>query len=215
MKKKKSYYFPHDENSRNDPKLVKLSMDGWDLVGLFWSMIEMMHEQGGYLDNDPEMLSFALRTNKERITTLINYPDIFEINNGKFTSQRVLQNLKEREEKSKKAQESIYKRWRKDTNVLPTNYESNTIKESKVNKRKEIIQHHFFNNPTFKATFESFLDTRKKLRKPATDRAKQLILKDLEKYPIETAILMLEESIKRGWSGVFELKQSYKEERLA
>ena len=54
--------------------------------------------------------------------------------------------------------------------------------------------------------FEKF---RKAMKKPMTDRARDLILKDLQKFApddIETQIAIINQSIKRGWVGVFPLK---------
>lgn len=68
----------------------------------------------------------------------------------------------------------------------------------------------FLLNTEFNNTFIDYLDMRKKIRKPATERAQNLILKDLHKHDIDTARLMLEQSIKNSWQGVFELKQEKK-----
>lgn len=117
-------------------------MQGWDLVGLYWCIIGMMHEQGGYLNNDIDSLAFALRTNNERITLLLR-SDLFKIDDNKITSDRVLLNLFEMKKRSHKARESIQSRWNKevieDTNVLRTNNDSNT-KKRKEKKRKDILK---------------------------------------------------------------------------
>lgn len=49
---------------------------------------------------------------------------------------------------------------------------------------------------------------RKTLKKPMTPRAKELIIKDLDKLSAsrEDRIAILEQSVKRGWQGVFALK---------
>lgn len=61
----------------------------------------------------------------------------------------------------------------------------------------------YLKDPSFKGIFESYLSTRKK---KATPHAKELILRDLHKHDMQTAVAMLEQSIKNGWIGVFELK---------
>jgi hypothetical protein len=61
----------------------------------------------------------------------------------------------------------------------------------------------------FDLVFESYLQMRKKIKKPATDNAIELIKKDLEKFAPnnpERQILILEQSIKNSWQGVFDLK---------
>src|SRR3990167_9406757 len=100
---KDAHYFSHDYNAHNDPKLVKLSMQGWDLVGLYWAVIGMLHEQGGDLSNDPDTIAFALRADKERIATLINFNGLFRIKGDKFSCDRVIRNIEERKDKSEKA----------------------------------------------------------------------------------------------------------------
>ena len=59
--------------------------------------------------------------------------------------------------------------------------------------------------------FNHFEDMRKKIRKPLTDRAAELIISKLFKLSgkdIKKAILILQQSITNSWQGVFELKQS-------
>jgi len=48
----KSFYFPHDDNARNDPKIVKmrlkapsLGISGAEAVGYYWMTVEMLDEQ--------------------------------------------------------------------------------------------------------------------------------------------------------------------------
>ena len=57
---------------------------------------------------------------------------------------------------------------------------------------------------------DEFVKFRKAMKKPMTDRAKELILKDLQKMApddIEKQIAIINQSIKRGWVGVFPLKE--------
>jgi hypothetical protein len=63
-----------------------------------------------------------------------------------------------------------------------------------------------------KATWNAFLEIRKKKHAPDTDHALALIVRDLEMYKNhgDDPNKVLEESIKRGWTGVFELKSAGK-----
>ena len=136
MSSKEAYWFPHEHNARNDPKLVRLAMDGLDLIGLFWDVVEMLHEQGGWMPIDSALIAYALRTEKERVDILINFPGLFIIKDGMFTSKRVLENLNKRQEKREKAQASASKRW-DSPNAMPTQYEGIARKgdERKSNER--------------------------------------------------------------------------------
>ena len=62
-----------------------------------------------------------------------------------------------------------------------------------------------------KDLFNSFVEMRKKIKKPLTDTAKELLIKDLTKFEnlkIGNANIALENSIKNSWQGVFEPKQN-------
>lgn len=60
-----------------------------------------------------------------------------------------------------------------------------------------------------KDLFDSFVEMRNKIKKPLTDKAKELLLKDLtnfENLKAGNANIALENSIKNSWQGVFEPK---------
>lgn len=60
-----------------------------------------------------------------------------------------------------------------------------------------------------KNLFDGFVEMRKKIKKPLTEHAKELLLKDLTKFEnlkIGNANIALENSIKNSWQGVFEPK---------
>ena len=63
------------------------------------------------------------------------------------------------------------------------------------------------------AALKDFAEMRKKMRKPLTDRALALTLSELEKLAPgddEKKIAILNQSIQRGWQGVFPLKEETK-----
>lgn len=55
-------------------------------------------------------------------------------------------------------------------------------------------------------TLRDFELMRTKIKKPMTDRAKQLLVSKLEKYPIEQQIPVLEQSIVHCWQDIYDLK---------
>jgi uncharacterized protein YdaU (DUF1376 family) len=137
---KNTLYFRHDCNARADRKLVKLAsklnMSG---VGIYWCMIEMLYEEGGYIPLEYERISYELRTDYDTIKSVIHDFELFSFDKDKFWSERVLEELKERCDKSDKARKSIESRWLKyrNTNVIQTNKKRNTkenrIEENKIN----------------------------------------------------------------------------------
>jgi hypothetical protein len=157
-----TFYFSHDYNARNDPKLQKLLMkQGQEGKGIFWDLIEMLYEQSGYLIlKDCETYAFQLRTNYERITDVIQNYELFSYDDTKFWSESVLRRLDERKMKSEKARNSIKKRW-ENTNVLQTNYDSNTNKgKERKGKEKKIKENKvkIFIPPTLEEIIAYFLE---------------------------------------------------------
>lgn len=136
---KETFYFSHDYHARHDLKLTDIQMKyGMEGVGIYWCLVEMLYEQDGKIPlENVERIAFELRTNKERITDVLR-TELFKCDATHFWSNSVLSRLAERRDKSNKAKESIKARWsKKNTNVLRTKYECNTIKESKVKEIKE------------------------------------------------------------------------------
>jgi hypothetical protein len=131
-------YFSHDYNTRQDKKIkALLRVHGVMGYGIYWAIVEDLYINNNKLDLDYNALSDDYKISVEIAKSVINDFDLFKIKDKIFFSASIKERLKKRDEKSEKARKSIQKRWNKDTNVLPTNYEGNTIKESKVKERKE------------------------------------------------------------------------------
>ena len=139
---KETFYFGHDYNARTDRKMVNVIMKhGLEGIGLYWCLVEMLYEEGGYLPFEYERISFELRIEIDKIKSVIHDFELFQFDTEKFWSNSVIERLKIRCDKSEKARESINKRWDKyhDTNVIRTNSSRNTIKERKGKEIKESI----------------------------------------------------------------------------
>lgn len=97
-------YFSHDEGARNDPKLVKVLMRlGQAGKGVYWDLVEMLYEQGGYLLlSEIESYSFGLRAEPALVTQLINDFGLFVSDADKFWSETVLRRIQLRAEKSER-----------------------------------------------------------------------------------------------------------------
>jgi hypothetical protein len=138
---KETYYFPHDYNARCDRKLVNVIMKhGMEGIGVFWCLVEMLYEEGGYMPLEFDRITFELRTDIKIVQSIIKEFDLFENDGSKFWSESVLSRLQKRADKSEKARKSIQSRWEKfkrNTDVLGTNKGRNTIKEKKKKEIKE------------------------------------------------------------------------------
>lgn len=118
------FYFQHDNYSRDDEKLVEVRMKHQMAgIGVYWCLVEMLHESNGYIETKPKLLAFQLQVDEQVINDVVEI--CFSVEDGKITCNRVKQNLNEREEKFKKKQETgrnnvIKGRWNKDTTTIPT-----------------------------------------------------------------------------------------------
>jgi hypothetical protein len=138
---KETLYFSHAGNARSDRKIMNLRMKyGMEGVGVYWCIVEMLYENGGYLPLEYERITFELRITENVLRDVINAFDLFKIDGEKFYSESVLERLAIRMEKSEKARQSISYRWAKngDTNVLRPKAKRNTKKKRKEKKRKDI-----------------------------------------------------------------------------
>lgn len=137
---KDTYYFSHDYNARNDSKIKRLlSKHGYLGYGLFWAIVEDLYNNANALPTDYDSIAFDLRTTTEIVISIINDFDLFCIETSEFGSASIERRLNERNEKSVKARESAFKRWNKvkeNANALPTQSDSNAIKESKGKETK-------------------------------------------------------------------------------
>lgn len=109
-------YFSHDYFSRNDKKIVSMSMKhGVAGIGIYWCIVEMLYEEFGYLPvNEYERISFELRTTPETVKSIVEDFGLFEIEGDMFFSPSAIGRIKKRMEKSEKARESVNARWAKD-----------------------------------------------------------------------------------------------------
>ena len=148
-------YFSHDYNARNDIKLKKLFMQlGLQGIGLYWCLVEMLYEKGGYVELDYiPIIAFDLRIDESIINSVIDEFDLFEKNETHFYSESIIKRLQIRQDKSEKAKNSANARWSKYdsntnemqtqckriTNEMQTDSDCNA-KENKIKENKSIVK---------------------------------------------------------------------------
>lgn len=141
---KDTFYFTHDFNARQDAKIKRLIMKhGMAGYGMFWSIVEDLYNNANALPTDYDSIAFDLRTDTETITSIVKDFGLFVVDGDTFGSMSVQNRLDERAAKSKKARDSAHKRWgndanatKDDANALPTDSDSNAIKEKKPKEKK-------------------------------------------------------------------------------
>jgi hypothetical protein len=161
--KKEAYYFSHDANAKDDPKILQLRMEmGWEGYGLFWALIEMLRNESDHrMRTHYKSIAFALHTHEDSIKKLINDFDLFAIEGEYFWSESLLKRMEMKESKSEKARQSAKKRWNQDNdaNAMRTHSDSNAnamqLKESKVKESKENILTEESHNEIFRKLWAS------------------------------------------------------------
>lgn len=142
---KDTYYFSHDYNARTDSKIIRLMIKyGFEGYGIYWAIIEDLYQNANALQMDYDSIAFALRSDSEKVKSVIEDFGLFVFENDTFGSLSVERRLNERNKKSKTARVTAFKRWGKDANGMPMHSERNAnalkndaIKESKGKDKKE------------------------------------------------------------------------------
>lgn len=111
------------------------------------------------------------------------------------------------DEPNKEANKDLTKTQQRGNKDLTPREES---KKDKKDRKKEIYKGL---PPELQITVDDFLEMRRRIKAPATDRALELMLKKLDGLSggdTGTAVKILEQSIERGWKTVYPLKDDSK-----
>jgi hypothetical protein len=223
-------YFSHDYNARNDPKCVALIKDfGAAGYGIFWFLVEVMNEHGGKIKKFPALysaLSHEFRIKESILTKQIEamlhkYELLLEDENYLW-SESVLSRLIIRQEKSTKravagheggikSGESRRKKIESKQNEAPL--EANEANEANKRKLKEIKEKEIiqlaFASEVFMKSWNEWEVFRKEKKQPVTHSTALKQNSFLKKFPESMAIEIINQSIEKGWTGLFEIKNSY------
>lgn len=158
---KKTNYFSHDSNARNDSKIISLRMKlGIEGYGIYFMIIERLREEADYTSNkDYDSLAFDFRTTPDKVKSVIEDFGLFIFTDDDcFYSESLMQRMTIKDEKSKKhslgGKKAMEKRWNNtpDTaqnnkeditnlsnsdNIVITNLHESDNKESKGKESKE------------------------------------------------------------------------------
>ena len=175
---KDCYYFSHDNNARNDEKILCLMAEyGIEGYGIYWVIVEMMHEAENTELRHDTLNGIAFRfslpiTTLQGALSLAITLKLFESDGVVFWSNSLRSRKATWKEKHNKLSESgkagMAKRWGKNnediTSLLPPNNNKRKGKERKGNKKKE--------KDTLLSGFFSFWNAYpKKISKEASEKA--------------------------------------------
>lgn len=156
---KDAYYFSHDSNARNDPKICMMRVDyGCEGYGWYWIIIEMLRDESEYkmrLQYARKAVAMQLQCTPEAaekfLKNCMEEYELFESDGEHFWSNSLIRRMGKKDEKSERARQAALSRWEKQGNAddKQTHSERNAIKE-KEKKGKENI---------YTPEFETFYNT--------------------------------------------------------
>lgn len=119
---KKTFYFPHDANARNDEKILAVRMKyGMEGYGIYFTLIEKLLESTDYtLLKDYNTIAFELRVGAEKVKSIVEEFGLFQFTEcGKLFYSESLKSrmdpLEELREKRREAgRKGAEKRWEKE-----------------------------------------------------------------------------------------------------
>lgn len=125
---KDAYYFPHDCNARNDPKILALrSVFGAEGYGVYWMLIEILREQPDYKLQVTKYLyntlAMQMQVQKERLEEIVEAccTEFVEgdcpllVNDGQYIySASLLRRMNKVDDIAKARSEAARRRWNKD-----------------------------------------------------------------------------------------------------
>lgn len=126
---KETYYFSHDYNARNDPKILAMRSEyGAEGYGWYWMIIEILREQPEYkLEYNKYLcitLAMQLQCDKNAlhgyVEKCINEYKLFTTDGTYIWSNSLLRRMVKKDAKSEKAKKAANARWHKDSNTSKT-----------------------------------------------------------------------------------------------
>lgn len=111
---KETFYFQHDYNARNDPKLQDVLIDlGAEGIGIFWCLVEQLYEQGGKMPlRSCRSIAFALHVDLSKVEAVVNNYGLFKNDGVDMWSESIMKRLNKRKCLSDKRKQSASARWR-------------------------------------------------------------------------------------------------------
>lgn len=157
-----------------------------------------------------EQMIVTKRNSKGTAITVVNYDAYQKTEFEKEHQKNIKGTSKEHQRNnggtSKEHQRNTNNNDNNDNNENNVNNENNDNKKHKVAKAPVV---YYPNDELLNQSFTDYVEMRKQIKKPMTDKAIQLAMKKLEKLSggdNDKSIQILEQSVLGSWQGLFELK---------
>jgi len=134
-------WFKHEYQARNNMKFKPLILEmGYEGLGLYWCIVEILYEVGGYIQKSQyKSIAYDLHTDEKTLSKVLHDFDLFESNSEQVFSDKVIDNLKKRITKRKKAQKAAKAKHEKFLQMQATQSANadQTPSERRENKKEE------------------------------------------------------------------------------
>lgn len=148
---KNAYYFPHDCNAADDPKILAMRFtykaEGY---GWYWMLVEQLRQQQDYRISVEILPMYAKKFDApakkftQFIDDCVNKFHLFFIENSYIFSESLIKRMEFIENKSEKAKSAANARWtregsvatKSDADAMQTQYVRNAIKVNKIKENK-------------------------------------------------------------------------------
>ena len=174
--------------------------------------LSYLHEKP--LPDDIDQIARLIRMRSHSDCIAVVLREYFVRTDEGWVNERVLREIESVNTKSQKARDSALARWQ--AKAMRTHSEGNATQDTRPitqdTEHKKKATDVAFVLPDWipLETWNAFLEMRKRIKKPATEFAKKLIIGKLEKFKAQgqDVVAILEKSITSGWQDVFELKEN-------
>lgn len=118
---KKTFYFQHDYNARNDPKLQDvLITHGVAGLGVFWCIVEQLYEQDGTLAlKSCKSIAYALHAKVAMVESVVKDYGLFENDGENFWSDSILRRLSRSKNIAAQRKAAALVRWKSEREGQP------------------------------------------------------------------------------------------------
>lgn len=141
---KEAYFFSHDYNARQDPKMQEVLMDyGVAGIGIYWCIVEQLYEQGGRMAlASIKAIAFALHVVQDDVRSIVMNYGLFDNDGTEFWSPSASRRLDERREIIEKRAKAATKRWSKNAKETDTdaNAPKNDANAMQMQKKNDAMQ---------------------------------------------------------------------------
>lgn len=104
---KNTYYFSHDYNAKDDPRIleIRVQFENTRGYGLYWMIVELLASNNGSIKNNPHFIAFYAREDEAFVSQFLSKCielELFILENDHIYSKRLIEHIDKRKQTSEK-----------------------------------------------------------------------------------------------------------------